>query len=181
MTSKKGFFLIAVPVVFAVLIGLHELSVRHFQDTTCVVCHEMREPIKNWKESGTSKNHNNCAGCHYDEGLKGWWAMNTSAVTQLLAHLERNPNDPLKPRKEPVFLDVSKEPGYWSHVPNHRCFQCHDAKNHKEIDQPKIHSRLLKDISKQPCKDCHSHEMKNGQKFYEKVLTDPNKATQPGA
>lgn len=179
MKGKKGTFLLAVPVVAALLVGSHELSVRHSQDMTCVVCHEMREPIRKWKESGTNKNHNNCAGCHYVSGWDGWVAMNKSAMTQLVAHFQRKADEPLKPKTEPVFLDTSKEPGYWSHVPNHRCFQCHDAKNHKPIDQPKIHSKLLKDISKQPCKDCHSHEMKNGQKFYEKVLEE--KKDQPAA
>lgn len=178
MKNKKIFFAILFPASFAFLLGFHELSVGHFQDVTCIVCHEMREPIRKWQESGTAKNHKNCAGCHYDSGFSGWLAMNKSAVKQALAHFKRNPNDPIKAPTEPVFLDTSKEPGYWSLVPNHRCFQCHDAKNHKQIDQPKIHSKLLKDISKQPCKDCHSHEMKNGQKFYEKVLTTEEKTAQ---
>jgi len=178
LKSRKAFWVLLIPVAFALLLGFHEISVRHFQDVTCVVCHEMREPIRKWKESGTAKNHNNCAGCHYDSGFSGWMAMNKSAVKQAVVHFQRNPDEPIKVPAEPVILDTNKEPGYWSLVPNHRCFQCHDAKNHKPIDQPKIHSKLLKDISRQPCKDCHSHEMKNGQKFYEKVLTPEEKSAE---
>ncbi len=161
--------LILIP---SLVIGGHEISVRHFQDMTCVVCHEMKEPIRKWKESGTATNHNNCAGCHYDTGFDGWMAMNRSAITQTFEHFKRDPDEPLKPHPEPLFVDDSLEPGYWSHVPNYRCFQCKDAKNHKKIDQPKIHSKLIKGIAAQPCKDCHNHEMRKGQKFYEKILAD---------
>ena len=139
---------------------------------TCVVCHEMKDPIKKWKESGTALNHNNCAGCHFDATFQGWMEMNRSSLNQLLEHFKRDPNEPLKPRPEPLFLEEGKEPGYWSHVPNRRCYQCHDAKNHKPIDQPRIHSKLIKGISEQPCKDCHNHEMRKGQKFYEKVTSE---------
>ena len=151
------------------LIGAHEVSVRHFQDKTCVICHEMKEPIRKWKESGTAKNHNNCAGCHYDAGFEGWMAMNKSAVKQFFAHFERDPNEPLRPPEEPLFLEEGREPGYWSMVPNSRCFKCKNVENHLQIDQPRIHRKLIKDISQQPCKDCHNHEMRKGQKFFEKV------------
>ena len=29
--------------------------------------------------------------------------------------------------------------------------------------------KLIKNIAAQPCKDCHNHEMRNGQKFFEPV------------
>lgn len=154
------------------MIGMHEVSVRAFQDKTCTVCHEMREPIRKWKESGTKVNHANCAGCHYDAGFKGWMDMNKSAFIQLIEHFKRDPNEPLKPKEEPLFLEEGREPGYWSHVPNSRCFKCKDAINHKQIDQARIHSRLVKGITNQPCKDCHNHEMRRGQKFYEKVIVE---------
>ena len=163
-------------IIFVVLIGgiigMHEVSVRAFQDKTCIVCHEMREPIRKWKESGTNVNHANCAGCHYDAGFKGWMDMNKSAVIQLIEHFKRDPNEPLKPKEEPLFLEEGREPGYWSHVPNSRCFKCKDEINHKQIDQARIHSRLVKGITNQPCKDCHNHEMRRGQKFYEKVIVE---------
>jgi len=168
--GKKYTILLILLFVLPVLaLGSHEFSVRYFQDKTCVVCHEMQAPIDNWKASGTAKNHNNCAGCHFDAGFKGWWEMNKSAVRLVLVHFQRNPEDPIKPSEEPLFLDEEKEPGYWSLVPNHRCFQCHDAKNHRPSDQPRIHKNLIKDIASQPCKDCHNHEMRKGQKFFEKV------------
>ena len=168
----KIVLLLLVILVPVAVIGAHEVSVRHFQDITCVVCHEMKEPIRKWKESGTAENHNNCAGCHYDATFEGWMAMNKSAIKQLVAHFERDPNEPIKPPEEPLFLEEGKEPGYWSMVPNSRCFQCKDAKNHLPNDQQKIHSKLIKGIANQPCKDCHNHAMHNDQKFFEKVIKE---------
>lgn len=177
--TKTG--LVVLAIVFpTLLIGSHEISVRHFQGVTCVVCHEMREPIDKWKASGTNTNHNNCAGCHYDATFDGWMAMNKSAVNQLIEHFRRDPDEPIKPPEEPLILEADKEPGYWSMVPNSRCFQCKNAKNHLPNDQQKIHSKLIKGIANQPCKDCHNHEMRKGQKFYEKVIleAEPNGASQ---
>lgn len=148
----------------------HEISIRSLQDKTCTVCHEMKKPIDNWKESKTALNHNNCAGCHYTADIAGWFEMNKSAIYQLIEHFRREPKEPIKPPEEPLFLDTDKEPGYWSLVPNSRCFQCKNAKNHKQIEQATVHSKLIKNIVNQPCKDCHNHEMKDGQKFYEKIL-----------
>jgi len=167
--STKRILVVLIVLMPLALIGAHEVSVRHFQDKTCVICHEMKEPIRKWQESGTAKNHNNCASCHYDAGFKGWMAMNKSAVKQLFAHFERDPNEPLRPPEEPLFLEEGREPGYWSMVPNSRCFKCKNVENHRQIDQARIHSKLIKGIANQPCKDCHSHEMRNGQKFFEKV------------
>lgn len=173
--------IIAVIVVVPILlISAHEVSVRHFQDVVCVVCHEMKDPVQKWQDSGTAKNHNDCSGCHFDNDFNGWMAMNKSAVVQIIEHFKRDPDEPLKPPEEPLFLDVDKEPGYWSFVPNHRCFQCHDAPNHKPIDQPRIHAKLIRGIADQPCKDCHNHEMRNGQKFFEKALPDSDTASLPG-
>lgn len=168
--SKKILVVIIIVLFPIVLFTAHEISVRHFQDKTCVLCHEMREPIKKWRESGTAKNHNNCAGCHWDKGFAGWMEMNKSAVKFFFTHFKRNSNEPIALPQEPLFLEEGKEPGYWSLVPNSRCFQCKNAKNHQQIDQPKIHNNLIKSIANQPCKDCHNHEMRKGQKFYEKVL-----------
>lgn len=172
LKSKKGLFLVLIILIPALALASHEFSVRYFQDKTCIACHEMEAPITKWKESGTAKSHNNCAGCHFDAGFKGWMDMNESALRLLVAHFKRDPNEPLKPRQEPLFLDPNKEPGYWSHVPNSRCFSCKNAKNHLESDQPKIHSKLISGIASQPCKDCHNHEMRKGQKFYEKCLNE---------
>ena len=158
--------------LFVSALAFHELSVRHFQDKTCVVCHEMRKPIENWKKSGTALNHNNCASCHYTADFAGWLAMNKSAFYQLAEHFRRDPEEPIKVPEEPLFIDEEKEPAYWSLVPNSRCFQCKDVKNHKEIDQPRIHNKLIKNIASQPCKDCHNHAMRKGQKFYEKILPE---------
>ena len=166
----KKLLIVFIPIAFVLFVGAHEASVRYGQDMTCTVCHEMREPIEKWKASGTSKNHYNCAGCHWDRGVKGWFAMNQSAVKFLFLHFARDPNEPIKALKEPVFLEEGREPGYWNRVPNHRCYQCHDAKNHKKEDQAKIHEKVIKNIWEKPCMDCHNHEMRNDQKFYEKVV-----------
>ncbi len=173
LNSKKRIVLIVLLLVIPMMaLAAHELSVSYFQDKTCVICHEMQAPIDKWKESGTSKNHNNCAGCHFDAGFKGWMDMNKSAIRLFVEHFKRDPNEPIKPLEEPLFLEEGKEPGYWSHVPNSRCFKCHDAKNHKESDQERIHSKLIKGISSQPCKDCHNHELRKGQKFFEKITSE---------
>lgn len=169
--SNKGWLLLALVILFpSLVIASHEFSVRYFQDRTCTVCHEMEAPIQKWQESGTSKNHNNCASCHFDAGFEGWLEMNKSAVRLLVEHFKRDPNEPIKPKEEPLFLEEDKEPGYWSHVPNSRCFKCKNVDTHLEQNQAKIHSKLINNITNQPCKDCHNHEMRKGQKFYEKVL-----------
>lgn len=159
-------------------IAFHEFSIRYFQDVACVTCHEMKDPVRRWRESGVAKNHNNCAACHFDAGIKGWVDMNVQAVRLFFIHFERDPNEPLRPLPEPLIIDVDKEPGYWSHVPNSRCFKCKEAKNHHPRDQAEIHRKLLKDVASQPCKDCHNHEMRKGQKFYEKILKDEKLQTQ---
>ena len=148
----------------------HEVAVRYFPEISCNMCHEMTEPVRKWRESGAAKNHPNCVGCHFESGFKGFCELNKSAALKLVEHFKRDPDKPIEVPCEPLFLDLSKEPGYYSLVPNSRCFQCKDALNHKAIDQPRIHSKLIQDISRQPCKDCHNHEMREGQKFYEKVL-----------
>lgn len=172
--SKTGRIIIAA-VALVLFFTAHEASVRYGQAYTCTICHEMQAPVDKWKASGTAKNHNNCAGCHWDTGLKGWMAMNQSAVKFLFLHFTRDADEPIKGLEEPVFLEDGKEPGYWSRVPNHRCYQCHDAKNHKEADQPKIHEKVIKNIWEKPCMDCHNHEMRNDQKFYEKVVAEVSK------
>lgn len=168
--SKKKVLLVFIVILFPVMgLTAHEMSVVYFQDKTCVVCHEMRDPIEKWRSSGTAKHHRNCASCHFDPGFKGWMDMNRSALRFLVEHFERDPNDPIRPKEEPLFLEEGREPGYWSHVPNSRCFSCKDVENHTPGDQVRIHKKLIRNIASQPCKDCHNHEMRKGQKFYEKV------------
>jgi len=173
--TKIGLFIILPILIIAVLLGTHEVAVSYFAGYTCIVCHEMRDPIKRWKESGAATSHGSCADCHRDAGLKGVFKMNMEAVQLFVKHFQRNPNDPIKPPAEPLFLDLNKEPGYYSLVPNHRCFKCKDIKGHSPMDQRMVHSKLIKDPNSQPCKDCHNHEMRNGQKFYEKVIPKEEK------
>jgi trimethylamine-N-oxide reductase (cytochrome c) cytochrome c-type subunit TorY len=171
LKGKKGYVLMAMLPGIAVFLTTHEIVMRYFPDKTCVACHEMGDPIKRWKDSGTAKSHFNCASCHYEPGIEGVVELNKFAVKAFFRHWSRkDPNEPIRPPTEPLFLDEGKEPGYYSLVPNHRCFVCKDAKNHKEMDQRMIHSKLVADISSKPCKDCHNHDMRKGQKFYEKVL-----------
>lgn len=171
--SKRKLILILIVIVLpAIVLAAHELSVVYVQDKTCVVCHEMKDPIEKWKASGTAKNHRNCAKCHFDPGFKGWMDMNKSAVRFFAEHFKRDPDAPIRPKEEPLFLEMGKEPGYWSHVPNSRCFSCKNVENHKPADQVRIHKKLIKNIVAQPCKDCHSHEMRKGQKFFEPVTAE---------
>lgn len=169
----KGKFIVLLLLVGIVLFFVvHEATVMYFADKVCIVCHEMKEPVRKWKEAGVDKNHRDCGGCHFDAGLARHWQMNVSAARFLVEHFKRDSEEPLKPPPEPLFVDPQKEPAYYSLVPNRRCFQCKDAKNHKPIEQTAIHSKLMRFSNSQPCKDCHNHEMRKGQKFYERVLPE---------
>lgn len=170
--KKRGLILLVLFVGIVLFFVLHEAAVMYFADKVCIVCHEMKEPIRKWKEAGVEKNHRDCGGCHFDAGLARHWQMNVSAARFLVEHFQRDSEEPLKPPPEPLFVDPQKEPAYYSLVPNHRCFQCKDAKNHKPIEQTEIHSKLMRFSNSQPCKDCHNHEMRKGQKFYERVLPE---------
>jgi nitrate/TMAO reductase-like tetraheme cytochrome c subunit len=170
--SKKGLVLFCLPVLAVVGLSSHEVAVRYFPNITCVACHEMKDPVRRWRESGVAKNHPNCADCHFDAGIARVWDMNREAVVLFVKHFGRDSDEAIKPPAEPLFLDPEEEPGYYSLVPNRRCFQCKDAKNHKPMDQAMIHNKLIRFASAQPCKDCHNHEMRNGMKFYEKILPE---------
>lgn len=172
--TKKGIALLVVLILFATYVSAHELAIRYYQNVTCTVCHEMSEPVRKWQESGTAKNHPNCASCHFEEGIEGWWELNKSAVVFFVEHFKRDPNEEIKPPEEPLFIDLEKEPGYYSLVPNHRCFTCKDVTNdqgirtHTRRAQIKIHSEDIDNILEKPCKDCHNHEMRKGQTFSDK-------------
>ncbi len=170
--SKKGLVLVGVPVLLVAGLSSHEIAVRYYPEATCVACHEMKDPVKRWKESGVAKNHPDCAGCHFDSGIARVWDMNRRSVELFVQHFTRGAGEAIKTPQEPLFIDGQKEPGYYSLVPNHRCFQCMGAKNHTPRDQATVHRKLIKFASAQPCKDCHNHDMRNGIKFYEKILKD---------
>jgi len=175
--SKKGIALVSISVLLVVGLFSHEVAVKYFPSVTCVGCHEMKDPVQRWRDSGVAKNHPNCADCHFDSGIVRVWDMNREAVVLFVKHFMRDPDEPIRPPAEPLVFDMTQEPAYYSLVPNHRCFQCKDAKNHKPMDQAMIHRTLISFASAQPCKDCHNHEMRNGMKFYEKIIPDP---TAPG-
>lgn len=172
---KRGTLLLILFAGIVVFVAGHEAAVRYFPDKVCIACHEMKDPIKRWREAGVAEHHRNCGGCHFDAGLAGQWQMNVSAVKFLIEHFRRDPDKPLEPPPEPLFVDPAREPAYYSLVPNHRCFQCKNAKNHKPIEQTSVHAKLMRFSNTQPCKDCHNHEMRNGQKFYERVLPEKEK------
>ncbi len=171
--AKKRTMILLVVLLCAVLfLSAHEVAVQYFPSITCVACHEMKDPVERWRESGVAKNHPNCADCHFDAGIARVWEMNREAVVFFVQHFRRDPDEALKPPPEPLFVDPAQESAYYSLVPNRRCFQCKDAKNHKPIEQTAIHSKLMRFSNSQPCKDCHNHEMRKGQKFYERVLPE---------
>jgi trimethylamine-N-oxide reductase (cytochrome c) cytochrome c-type subunit TorY len=170
--SRKGWILLAVVLCAVLVLSAHEVAVQYFPSITCVACHEMKDPVQRWRESGVAKNHPNCADCHFDAGIARVWEMNREAVVFFVEHFRRDPDEPLKPPDSPLFVDPEQEPAYYSLVPNRRCFQCKDAKNHKPIEQTAVHAKLMRFSNSQPCKDCHNHEMRNGQKFYERVLPE---------
>jgi trimethylamine-N-oxide reductase (cytochrome c) cytochrome c-type subunit TorY len=170
--KKRGLIIMVLLVGFVLFLSAHEVAVRYFPDITCVACHEMNDPVERWRESGVAKNHPNCADCHFDAGIVRFWDMNREAVVFFVEHFRRDADEPLKPPDEPLFIDPTQEAAYYSLVPNRRCFQCKDAKNHKPIEQTAVHAKLIRFSNEQPCKDCHNHEMRNGQKFYERVLPE---------
>jgi trimethylamine-N-oxide reductase (cytochrome c) cytochrome c-type subunit TorY len=170
--KKRRMILLILLVGIVLFFVVHDLAVMYVSDKVCIVCHEMKEPIRKWREAGVDKNHRDCGGCHFDAGLARHWQMNVSAARFLVEHFRRDPDEPLKPPPEPLFIDPQKEPAYYSLVPNRRCFQCKDAKNHKPIEQRAVHAKLMRFTNQQPCKDCHNHEMRNGQKFFERVLPE---------
>jgi trimethylamine-N-oxide reductase (cytochrome c) cytochrome c-type subunit TorY len=182
--SKKGVVLFSLPVLLVVGLSSHEVAVRYFPNITCSACHEMKDPVTRWRDSGVAKNHPNCADCHFDAGIARVWEMNREAVVLFVEHFRRDKEEPIRPPESPIFIDPAREPAYYSLVPNHRCFQCKDAKNHKPMEQAMIHRKLVAFAGTEPCKDCHNHDMRNGMKFHEKILPDqnaPGTEQQPGA
>jgi hypothetical protein len=168
---KQGSLVIAAAVAVA-LFSTPRLAVKYFPERACATCHEMKAPVKRWREAGVAKNHPNCTDCHFEPGIQGAMELNKLLLVGLLKHPFRDPDMPIRPPAEPVIWEEGREPGYFSLVPNHRCFSCKDAPNHKGMDQRSIHSRLLVDVVSMPCRDCHNHDMRFGQRFYEKILYD---------
>lgn len=167
---KKGSQAITVAVFVVVLFSTPKLTVKYFPERGCATCHEMEAPVKRWKEAGVAKNHPNCTDCHFEPGIQGAMELNKLLMVALIKHPFRDPDKPIRPPLEPVIWEEGKEPGYYSLVPNHRCFSCKDALNHKGMDQQDIHYKLVLDVASMPCRDCHNHEMRYGQMFYEKIL-----------
>ena len=168
--TRNGLAAVLIFLVVVVFFSSFKLARKHYPDGTCVVCHEMKEPVRKWRAAGVARNHPDCIDCHFDTGMAGVWQMSKSVVIFVKEHFRRDQDEPLKPAPEPFFVDVNREPGYYSFVPNHRCSQCKQAVNHNPLEQQMVHRKLIRDISIQPCKDCHNHQMRYGQKFYEKIL-----------
>ncbi len=152
------------------LFGLHQTVITVYPAASCTVCHEMKGPVNRWKAAGVAKHHLNCLDCHFDEGFSRIFSVNRRLVEVIPIHFIKEFDTPIALPKEPLLFEEGKDPGYYSIVPNYRCFQCHEAKNHQPRDMSKIHGKLIEDISSRPCKDCHNHHMRNGQKFYDRIL-----------
>ena len=155
--TLKGVVLVLAFLILAGFFPSFHLAKKHYPNGTCVICHEMKEPVRKWRAAGVADNHRDCIDCHFDTGMTGVWQVTKSAVIFVVEHFRRDPNEPLQPAPEPFFVDVSQEPGYYSFVPNHRCSQCKQATNHKPLEQQMAHRKLIREISMQPCKDCHNH------------------------
>jgi hypothetical protein len=108
--KKRGLILMVLLVGIVLFFVVHEAAVMYFADKVCIVCHEMKEPIRKWKEAGVDKNHRDCGGCHFDPGLAGQWQMNVSAVPEAAprAALRRPPEGTrlLQSRAQPQVLPV---------------------------------------------------------------------------
>ena len=159
----------ALLVIFC-LFGVHHTAVNVFPAISCTVCHEMTDSVNRWQTSWTAKNHPNCVECHFDNGFSGFVAFNKRLLEVIPIHLKKGSHASISLPKEPLLYEEGKDPGYYSIVPNYRCFQCHEVKNHQQRDMDRIHNLLIDDILDRPCKDCHNHQMRNGQRFYERIL-----------
>lgn len=146
-------------------------------EKACMFCHAMKPSISQWRESGSAAHHSRCADCHFDPGLAGLLQRNCTALAGLKAHWNQPEGASLQPRPEPLFFEPGTEPGFYSSVPNHRCFQCKQVPGHSPLEQQMSHRLLIDFPADQPCKDCHNHDMRNGQRFYEKIL--PEGGTEP--
>ena len=180
--STRGKFTLALVVVPILLVGgfsVPEVAVRLPPERTCVVCHEMKDPVKRWSAAGVARSHENCADCHADQGIARTFQLNRMAWRFLWEHLRRDPDQPIHLPPEPLFVDAQLEPAYYSLVPNHRCLSCKEVAGHRPIEQAMSHNKLILFASAQPCRDCHSHDMRNGQPFYEKILLDQTTYTRP--
>ncbi|MEW6443619.1 MAG: hypothetical protein AB1640_21980 [bacterium] len=138
----------------------------------CTVCHEVEDPVKRWRASGAAEHHEICADCHFDPGSVRPLQINRAAFSFLLKHWTRSAAEPIRPPAAPIYMDSQRDPAYYSLVPNHRCFACKSAPGHSPLEQNDTHRLLINFPLEQPCKDCHSHDMRHGQPFYEKILVE---------
>ena len=136
----------------------------YFADKVCIACHEMKEPVRKWQEAGVAKNHRNCGGCHFDAGLARHWQMNVSAARFLVEHFQRDSEEPLKPPPEPLFVDPRRSPPTTASYPTAGASSARTPRTTSPSSRPQIHSKLMRFSNSQPCKDCHNHEMRKGQK-----------------
>lgn len=171
--SRRVWICVTALTLLLLILLLPEWAVRVSPETSCVICHEMKDPVRRWRAAGAAKSHAACTDCHVDSGPAGKIQTHRMAWRFVWEHLNRDPDDPIRLPPEPLFVDTSREPAYYSVVPNRRCSVCKDAKGHMPMEQNMIHYRLIEFASSQPCKDCHSHETRQGQPFYEKILPDP--------
>jgi trimethylamine-N-oxide reductase (cytochrome c) cytochrome c-type subunit TorY len=171
--SGSLWILVTALALLLIILLLPEWAVRVSPETSCVVCHEMKEPVRRWRAAGVVKFHAACTDCHVEGGPAGRLQIHRMAWRFVREHLRRDPDEPIRLPPEPVLLDPARGPAYYSVVPNRRCSACKDAKSHAPMEQEMSHNRLIVFASSQPCKDCHSHEMRHGQPFYEKILPDP--------
>lgn len=168
--SRRAWVYVTAAAFLVLVLFLPECAVRVSPETSCVVCHEMKDPVRRWKAAGAAKSHPACTDCHVDPGPAGKVQTHRMAWRFVWEHLRRDPNEPIELPPEPLILDLDRDPAYYSVVPNHRCSKCKDAKGHSAMEQDMSHNRLISFASSRPCKDCHSHQMREGQTFYEKIL-----------
>ena len=47
--KKRGLILLVLLVGIVLFFVVHEATVMYFADKVCIVCHEMKEPVRKWK------------------------------------------------------------------------------------------------------------------------------------
>lgn len=107
----------------------------------CVSCHEMKPAYDGWIQSGASKNHPDCIGCHSETGFWGAIDSEFRGLRFLQVHFSGK-----RTENQPFIVQM----------PDRYCLQCHAEKKVIEVH------KMFVTVGR-TCADCHKH--KTGFKF----------------
>ena len=55
--TPKAVALVLACLILAGFFSSFHLAKKHYPDRTCVICHEMKEPVRKWRAAGVAQNH----------------------------------------------------------------------------------------------------------------------------